>query len=382
MSPADKILDVAIVGAGPAGLGLAVMLRNLGVQRVGVLERERVGASLRRWPRETRFITPSFYGNPFGLPDLNTVTPTTSPADLIGIEHPSGEDYAHYLAALVAHHRLQVAETCAVNALTPLGPRADGLFQLDTSRGKLLARHVVWAAGEFGSPDYQPFPGATLCRHYADIRSFAELPGEERLVIGGFESALDAACHLVAAGKTVRVLGPRATWELPEDSDPSVILTPYTRQRVLAARATGRLDLVSGVRVTRVDFDDVSQSHLIVTDDGRTWPARFPPILGTGFSKGGGARQIAPLFDWTDTGFPLLTADDESTLTPGLFLVGPHVRHDKIIFCFIYKFRQRFAVVARALATRLELDPTPLEELRAKGFFLDDLSCCLATCEC
>jgi cation diffusion facilitator CzcD-associated flavoprotein CzcO len=382
MSPADKILDVVIVGAGPAGLGLAVMLQNLGVQRVGILERERVGASLRRWPRETRFITPSFYGNPFGLPDLNTVTPTTSPADLIGIEHPSGEDYAHYLTALVAHHRLQVAETCAVNALIPLGPRAEGFFQLDTSRGKLIARHVVWAAGEFGSPDYQPFPGATRCRHYADIRSFAELPGEERLVIGGFESALDAACHLVAAGKTVRVLSPRATWELPEASDPSVILTPYTRQRVLAARATGRLDLVSGVRVTRVDFDDVSQSHLVVTDDGRTWPARFPPILGTGFIKGGGARQIAPLFEWTDTGFPLLTADDESTLTPGLFLVGPHVRHDKIIFCFIYKFRQRFAVVARALATRLDLDPTPLEKLRAKGFFLDDLSCCLATCEC
>jgi putative flavoprotein involved in K+ transport len=377
-----KILDVAIVGAGPAGLGLALMLQNLGLKRLGVLERECVGASLKRWPRETRFITPSFYGNPFGLPDLNAITPTTSPADLIGVEHPSGEDYAHYLTALVAHHKLPVAEHCAVKSLTPLGPRLDGLFELQTSRGKILARNVVWATGEFGSPDYHPFPGARLCRHYADIRSFAELPGENRLIIGGFESALDAAIHLITAGKTIRVLSTRATWELPDASDPSVILTPFTRQRLRDARASGRLDLVSGVRVTAVEFDETTQSYVVTTEDGRTWPTRYPPILGTGFIKGGGARQIAPLFAWADTDFPQLTTADESTITPGLFLVGPHVRHEKIIFCFIYKFRQRFGVVARAVAERLELDATQLAPLRSKGFFLDDLSCCLATCEC
>ena len=45
------------------------------------------------------------------------------------------------------------------------------------------------------------------------------------------------------------------------------------------------------------------------------------------------------LFDWEkEKSYPLLTEDDESTRTPGLFLVGPQVRHDNLIFCFIYKY--------------------------------------------
>ncbi len=378
MSAPENILDVAIVGAGPAGIGLAITLQRIGTRRVGVLERSQVGASLLRWPAETRFITPSFYGNPFGLVDLNAITPTTSPADLIGQEHLSGPDYAEYLRALAAHHKLQIAENCAVTALAR---RPDRLFHLLTSRGPVLARHVVWATGEFHQPDHTRFAGADLCQHYAEVAAFAELDGSERVVIGGFESALDAACHLVAAGKSARVLAPRAHWELPEEADPSIILTPHTRARIETARAAGRLELIDGARITSVTRAD--DGFRITAEDGRTWSTAHPPINATGFRKGGGARQIEPLFAWNEeNGFPLLTTDDESTLTPGLFLVGPHVRHERIIFCFIYKFRQRFAVVARALATRLDLDPTPLEELRPKGFFLDDLSCCLATCDC
>jgi putative flavoprotein involved in K+ transport len=379
MSSSENILDVAIVGAGPAGLGLAITLQRVGSARVGVLERRTVGASFLRWPAETRFITPSFYGNPFGLVDLNAITPATSPADLLGEQHVSGPHYAEYLRALAAHHKLQIAENCAVTALAR---RADGLFQILTSRGgPLLAKNVVWATGEFHHPDHTRFAGADLCQHYAEVASFAELDGPERIVIGGFESALDAACHLVAAGRAVHVLSPRPTWLLPEEADPSVILTPHTRGRVESALATGRLELIDGARVASVTR--TVTGFQVTAEDGRTWSTAHPPINATGFRKGGGARQIEPLFAWhEDNGFPLLTADDESTITPGLFLVGPHVRHEKIVFCFIYKFRQRFAVVARTLATRLDIDPAPLEELRPKGFFLDDLSCCLATCDC
>ena len=46
---------------------------------------------------------------------------------------------------------------------------------------------------------------------------------------------------------------------------------------------------------------------------------------------------------------PLLTEFDESTKTKGFFLVGPSVQHEKLSFCFVYKFRQRFALVADAI---------------------------------
>ena len=88
------------------------------------------------------------------------------------------------------------------------------------------------------------------------------------------------------------------------------------------------------------------------------------------------------LFEPREDGYPLLSDDDESTITPGLFLCGPAVRHSNHVFCFIFKYRQRFAVVAKAIATSLELPAEYLEAYRDWGMYLDDLSCCGEECVC
>ena len=59
------MIEVLIVGAGPAGIGCALALRRAGIQDVLVLEAGEVGTSFRRWPEQMRLITPSFHGNPF-----------------------------------------------------------------------------------------------------------------------------------------------------------------------------------------------------------------------------------------------------------------------------------------------------------------------------
>ncbi|MEO1317982.1 MAG: thioredoxin reductase-like protein, partial [Pseudomonadota bacterium] len=61
---------------------------------------------------------------------------------------------------------------------------------------------------------------------------------------------------------------------------------------------------------------------------------------------------------------------------PGLFLVGPEVSHSGFLFCFIYKFRQRFAVVARTIAGRMGADTGALQLYRENNMYLDDLACC------
>ena len=90
--------------------------------------------------------------------------------------------------------------------------------------------------------------------------------------------------------------------------------------------------------------------------------------------------MVAELFEQRGGGLPLLTANDESTIVPGIFLCGPAVRHDNHIFCFIYKYRQRFAVVAKAIANSLGLRAEELEKYRQWGMYLDDLSCCGEEC--
>ena len=92
--------------------------------------------------------------------------------------------------------------------------------------------------------------------------------------------------------------------------------------------------------------------------------------------------RVSVVFERRDDGFPLLSEHDESTIVPGVFLCGPAVRHENHVFCFIYKYRQRFAVVAKAIANSLGLPAEELETYRLWGMYLDDLSCCGEECVC
>lgn len=389
-SPAmtNRVVEVVIVGAGAAGIGCGVVLKDLGIENFVILERHQVGASFSRWAEEMRFITPSFPSHGFGLLDLNAVVLNTSPALSFRQEHLSGKEYALYLETVADHFQLPVKTETDVKTIAAL-PQNKG-FILETSRGKLRSQFVIWAAGEFQYPNLNPFPGAELCIHNSQIRSWTELEGNEFVVVGGYESGVNAASNLAALGKKVKLIDRTSSWStvtIPKrnsaaltssnlDSDPSVSLSPYSLKRLEIAYSMGRVELIGEQHVETVK---AVKKGYVVESEYEQWFSSTPPILCTGFNSS--LKQIAPLFDWTN-GYAALTQEDESTLTPGLFVVGPSVRHGELIFCFIYKFRQRFAVVGNAIAQRLGIDTTTLEEYRREGLFLDDLSCCNNDCVC
>ena len=372
---ADGVFDVVVVGAGAAGIGMGAVLRDLGVERFVIVERHEIGASFARWPQEMRFITPSFTSNGFGLLDLNAVALNTSPAYTLQREHPSGPEYAEYLRVIAGHFELPIRAGIEVRGLARV---SDGEgFVLETSAGPVRGRFVVWAGGEFQYPRADAFPGAEHCLHSSAVRSWREVAGDDFVIIGGFESGMDAAYHLTRLGKQVRVLDDEAAWEL-ETSDPSVSLSPYTRERLETALETGRLTLNGAAWVESVER--TADGYLIRDAEGATWATPAPPIMATGFV--GSLQLVREHFAWDEAQRALLTDQDESTETLGLFVVGPSLRHEAIIFCYIYKFRQRFAVVAAAIGERLGLDLEPLEIYREQGMFLDDLSCCDGDCAC
>lgn len=371
----DLSYDVVIVGAGAAGIGCGVVLKELGLERFTILERHQIGASFSRWPEEMKFITPSFPSHGFGLLDLNAITLKTSPAIAFRREHIGGKQYALYLQTVANYFELPVQTDVNVKTVEPIDPSSQGGFRLQTSIGDIRTQFVIWAAGEYQYPKLKPFSGAEYCIHNSQVRSWTDLKGDEFLIIGGYESGMDAASNLVALGKKVGVLDRSGAWAEP-DTDPSISLSPYTLQRLEFVHRTGNLDLVEGASVEAVK--PISGGYA-VSSRYQQWTTAHPPILCTGFNTS--LKTIAPLFDWSE-GHAALTKDDESTLTPGLFVSGPSVRHGNLIFCFIYKFRQRFAVIGKAIANRLDLDTAPLEEYRKAGLFLDDLSCCDNDCVC
>lgn len=359
--------NVAIVGAGPAGIGVARVLSDLGVPGVRILERERVGATFRRWTTGMQFISPSFPGNNFGLTDLNAISYDSSPAFSLRREHPSGQEYAHYLQQAATAFALQVEKGVDVRWLEA----AENAIILHTSKGIFQARFVIWAAGQYQYPDTSSVAGADLGVHSSSVTRWADHPGEDVLVIGGYESGIDAAIGLTAAGKKVTVLSRDAPWDVT-GPDPSLTLSPFTRQRLDAILRRRSITLEAGADVVALEQDEGCVRALAA--NGRSWTTSVPPILATGYR--GSTRLIDEWLERDDKGYAVLSSQDESTKLPGLFLVGPEVHHRGHLFCYIYKFRQRFAVVGNAIAERLDLDTSILQAYRRNNMYLDDLSCC------
>lgn len=240
----DDPLDVVIVGAGASGVGMGLMLTrtfNLDPERVLIVERgDRVGESFHQWPKEMRFISPSFNSQGWTQSfDLNSVAFGTSPAYTLQTEHPTGQDYAHYLNELAVQGELNIKFGTEVTAVKPkrrggftidIQPRKNNnkgaAKQNGSSNGEgegeeasqLKTKYVIWAAGEFQFPQAaeggELFPGSDLCRHNSSVDSWKKLEGDDFVVIGGYESGMDALYNLTMAGKKATVVSSTAFWKV------------------------------------------------------------------------------------------------------------------------------------------------------------------------
>jgi pyruvate/2-oxoglutarate dehydrogenase complex dihydrolipoamide dehydrogenase (E3) component len=366
------VLDALVIGAGPAGIGTGLALDAVDDLTFGIMERGRIGQTFLDWPEEQTFLTPSFTGNGFGATDLNAVHFETSPAFGLGVDYPTGEQYASYLRGVVGHFALPILDHAEVTGVT----RIDEGFLVDSPRGPVTSRSLVWAGGEFSDPRLPRIAGAALTDPAGTTAAWEPRPGEV-VVIGGYESGIDIACHHVFAGASVTVVDASTPWDAGRGSDPSFRLAPRSRIRLKDALATGRLALVDA-NANAIKRD--GSGWTVSLSNGAKRRADSRPIAATGYGPGLG--PVAHLFDTRPDGWPELDEDDQSTIAPGLFLAGPAMRHGGLKFCFVYKFRQRFAHIARVIGEHAGKDTSQLDAWRDAGMLTEDLSCCGVECAC
>lgn len=365
---------ITIIGAGAAGIGMGVILKQLNYPDFEIIEQGEIGDSFLNWPKETRFITPSFTSNGFGMPDLNVVSVDTSPAFTFGMEHLSGRQYAHYLKLVAQIYQLPVAEHTEAQKITTV----EGGYEISTNQGIIRSKYVIVAVGQYHTPALVPHAENVI--HYSQVNSWANLAGHEQIVVGGNESGIDAAINLAQLGNQVTVITDETGLDAPE-ADPSIRLAPHTRHRfmnVLLEHAD-RINLVRQHRL--VDVEKSDDGYELVFENGQRMASATKPVLCTGFEPG--PAKLWPELFRLDGDQIVLNEHDESTVAPNIFVVGPDVRHQQAIFCYIYKFRQRFSIIMEAVAKREGFDIAELiEKNQRNSFYLDDCGACGVSCSC
>lgn len=374
--------EVIIIGAGAAGIGMAMTLKcaYMKTSKLLVLEQgPSIGTSFRQWHKHTRFISPSWPGAAYGVQDLNAVFPDTK---IDSAQHPTGDEYADYLEAAASQHKMNIKFNHKVTRIEESQDEPGHIVHVEGCEKPFTATCVIWCGGEWGSPasttDVKGCSFDPDCSvHYKDydFEETVKLANSDDsknpvVVVGLGEAGVDTACALAARGVSVTVVDGNDP-DAPKKKDPSCNLSPKSQTEL--SRYSDKINIIRGQKCVRVSSKgkgttvEVQLADIHTDKVTQTLETACKVVLCIGFNVSQN-EVIKDLFYWRDDGCPMLDKEtDESTKVPNIFVAGPTLRHeiddcnidkdqsncDTAVFCFIYKFRSRFAIVASEVINRV-----------------------------
>jgi thioredoxin reductase (NADPH) len=193
--------DIIIVGAGPIGLELAAALKRARMNYLH-LEAEQIGYTISWWPRNTNFFSTTERIEIAGIPSQSTTQ-----------QRLTGEQYLAYLRSVVEQLDLQVYTYERVFEIQ----RLEGGFlvssQTQTGPRHYFCRQLVLATGDMHAPNKLGIPGEDLphVSHYFDDPH--KYFRKRLLIVGGRNSAVEAALRCWRAGSQVTISYRRAEFD-------------------------------------------------------------------------------------------------------------------------------------------------------------------------
>lgn len=170
--------DLCIVGAGPAGLSASLEAKRRGLTYVTIDQAEEIGGTVARYPRRKLVTT-----QPIEIPLYGRFRQTSY----------EKEELVELWQRIATEQELVVH---GGHTFQGLDRGEDGRFVVRTDRGEISARHVCLALGRRGAPRKLGVPGEELPKvaySLLDARSYA---GRRCAVVGGGDSAVEAAVAL------------------------------------------------------------------------------------------------------------------------------------------------------------------------------------------
>jgi len=235
----EEDLDVLIVGSGPAGIAATLRAHQLGL-RYMTIEQDAVGGAVRKYPRNKMTLT-----QPVDLPTYGRMKRTQY----------SKEELIELWNGVLSSSGVVVNEGIRLEGIEQA---RDGRLRARTSSGDIHSNHCVLALGRRGTPRRLGVPGEESEHVLYQLIDAADYSGLSLLVVGGGDSAIEAAIGLAAQPGNRVVLSYRRNGFFR--------IKQRNRERVENAMRNGLFEMIFNSTVERIGPDSV---HLVLkTDDG------------------------------------------------------------------------------------------------------------------
>ena len=257
-------LDLLIVGAGPAGFSASLTAMSMGLKFVTV-EQESLGGCVYHYPRAKLVMT-----SPVEVPLIGKIRFTQT----------SKEALLDFWTKVERKTGLTIRYRECVESITPRGAS----FVVRTNKSEYATSSVLLAIGRRGTPRKLGIPGEELPKVVYRLIDPSQYSGKRVLVVGGGDSALEAAAS-IAENSDARVA-------ICYRGDVFKRAKQKNRDRVERARQSGRLHVVLNSQVRRIAHDcvEVEQNGKVMRLPNEAVIIAAGGVVPTDFLHGVGVR--------------------------------------------------------------------------------------------
>jgi thioredoxin reductase/ferredoxin len=222
-------LDVLIVGAGPAGLAASLAAKKMGLN-YHTVEQDSLGGAVFQYPRGKLVMTA-----PVELPIVGKVQ----------FRNTSKEELLKFWTQACDGNGLKISYKERVENIE----NKDGAFHVKTSNRQYVASAILLGIGRRGTPRKLGVPGEELPKVVYRLIDPEQYRGQQVIVVGGGDSALEAAASIAELGDTTVILSYRGeAFQRAKQKN---------RQRVDEASAKGQLKVLLNSQIREIRPDEV-----------------------------------------------------------------------------------------------------------------------------
>ena len=189
---ADSHYDLLILGAGPIGLACGIEAKKAGLNYL-ILEKGALCNSIYNYPVNMTFFS------------------TSERLELAGIPFMSAGAKPTRTEALEYYRRIYFLFDLKVNLYEEVKTlkKEEGIFHIHTSKGAYTSSKIILATGFYDLPNFMNVPGEELPKVLHYYKEPWPFVGQKVLVVGGANSAVDAAleCWRKGAQVSMALLG-------------------------------------------------------------------------------------------------------------------------------------------------------------------------------